>query len=222
MTRASCDGSSRGCGPRGDAAQPSGSRLRWGRSPSRRSHRRPRRGRVPTPASRLACCVARGRETSGRLAQFQSAVHRNLGRCLEGADCRALPIQSPHPAQLPSGVAAFPDRLRRQPLCRAQHGVNLETGPDYDPRQPSATRGGDWALVSLATRLGSTDRVLPMIEKVLEVGSTIMLGDYQQDHPLVLMASPECHIVGRTTDGGAGCCCGTVAQEPEATAARLC
>jgi len=41
-----------------------------------------------------------------------------------------------------------------------------------------------------------------MIEKVPEVGSTIMLGDYQQDHPLVLMAGPECHIVGRTTDGG--------------------
>jgi hypothetical protein len=35
---------------------------------------------------------------------------------------------------------------------------------------------------------------------LLEVGSTIMLGGYQQDHPLVLMADTECRIVGRSTD----------------------
>jgi len=33
-----------------------------------------------------------------------------------------------------------------------------------------------------------------------EVGSTIMLGGYQQDHPLVLMVDPECRIVERSTD----------------------
>ncbi|HMD66007.1 MAG TPA: hypothetical protein VKG22_05085 [Stellaceae bacterium] len=80
-------------------------------------------------------------------------------------------------------------------------GVSLETGSGYASSQPSGTKGGDWALISLATRLGSTDRVLPMIGKVPEVGSAIMLGGYQQDHPLVLMADPECRIVGRTTDG---------------------
>ena len=32
--------------------------------------------------------------------------------------------------------------------------------------------------------------------------STIMLGGYQQDCPLVLIADPQCHIVGRTTGGG--------------------
>jgi protease YdgD len=79
-------------------------------------------------------------------------------------------------------------------------GVKLETGPGYDPSRPSETRGSDWALIWLDTRLGSADRVLPMIGEVPEVGSTIMLGGYQQDHPLVLMADTECRIVGRSTD----------------------
>lgn len=33
-------------------------------------------------------------------------------------------------------------------------GVRLETGLGYDSTRPSETRGGDWALVSLDTRLG--------------------------------------------------------------------
>ena len=41
-----------------------------------------------------------------------------------------------------------------------------------------------------------------MISEPPEVGSTIMLGGYQQDHPLVLMADTECRIVGRATDAG--------------------
>jgi V8-like Glu-specific endopeptidase len=79
-------------------------------------------------------------------------------------------------------------------------GVRLETGPGYDPSRPSETRGSDWALVSLDTRLGLADRVLPMIGGLPEIGSTIMLGGYQQDHPLILMADTGCRIVGRATD----------------------
>jgi protease YdgD len=86
--------------------------------------------------------------------------------------------------------------------CYAGHsiGVKLETGPNYDPIRPYETIGSDWALISLDTRLGSADRVLPMIGELPEVGSVIMLGGYQQDHPLVLMADTECRIVGRATD----------------------
>ena len=80
-------------------------------------------------------------------------------------------------------------------------GIKLETGPGYDPIRPYQTSGSDWALISLDTTLGSADRVLPMISEP-EVGSTIMLGGYQQDHPLVLMADTECRIVGRATDAG--------------------
>ena len=79
-------------------------------------------------------------------------------------------------------------------------GVRLETGSRYDPGRPSETRGGDWALVGLDTRLGLADRALPVIGEPPEIGSTVMLGGYPQDHPLVLMADTECHIVGRVTD----------------------
>jgi len=81
-------------------------------------------------------------------------------------------------------------------------GIKLETGPGYDPIRPYQTRSSDWALISLDTKLGSADRVLPMISEPPDVGSTIMLGGYQQDHPLVLMADTECRIVGRVTDAG--------------------
>lgn len=79
-------------------------------------------------------------------------------------------------------------------------GVKLETGPGYDPSQPNTTAGSDWALITLDARLGSADRILPIIDQSPEVGSTVMLGGYQQDHPLVLMADTECRIVGRATD----------------------
>jgi protease YdgD len=79
-------------------------------------------------------------------------------------------------------------------------GVKVETGLGYDPSQPNATVGSDWALITLDTRLGSADRLLPIIDQPPELGSTVMLGGYQQDHPLVLMADTECRIVGRATD----------------------
>jgi protease YdgD len=81
-------------------------------------------------------------------------------------------------------------------------GVKFETGPGfrYDPVNPPAAAGSDWALISLDTRLGSADRILPIIDHPPEVGSTVMLGGYQQDHPLILMADIECKILGRTTD----------------------
>jgi hypothetical protein len=58
------------------------------------------------------------------------------------------------------------------------------------------------ALVSLDTTLGPADRVLPMTGETPEVGSTVMLGSYQQDHPLVLMADTACRIVGHLPDAG--------------------
>jgi protease YdgD len=81
-------------------------------------------------------------------------------------------------------------------------GVRLETGLGYDFNRPSETRGSDWALIALDTRLGSTDRILPIIDQLPEIGSTAMLGGYQQDHPMVLMGDTECRIVGRATDSG--------------------
>jgi protease YdgD len=79
-------------------------------------------------------------------------------------------------------------------------GVKLETGLGYDPKQPYATVGSDWALITLDTRPGSADRILPIIDQSPELRSSVMLGGYQQDHPLVLMADTECRIVGRASD----------------------
>jgi len=81
-------------------------------------------------------------------------------------------------------------------------GVKLETGLGfrYDPTRQDPTAGSDWALISLDTRLGSPDRILPIIDHSPEMGSTVMLGGYQQDHPLVPMADTECQIVGRAID----------------------
>jgi protease YdgD len=81
-------------------------------------------------------------------------------------------------------------------------GVKLETGPGFhfDHTRPTATAGSDWALIWLDAKLGSGDRMLPIIDHSPEIGSAIMLGGYQQDHPLVLMADTECEIVGRAID----------------------
>jgi protease YdgD len=84
----------------------------------------------------------------------------------------------------------------------AEHavGVKVAIGVGYAPDRPIETIGSDWALVSLDTKLPSADRVLPIISDTPEVGSTVMLGGYQQDHPLVLMADTECRIVGHLVD----------------------
>lgn len=79
-------------------------------------------------------------------------------------------------------------------------GVKIETGPGYDASRPEATMGGDWALISLDARLGSADRILPIMGEPPQVGSYVMLGGYQQDHPLVLMADTECRVVERLVD----------------------
>ncbi len=79
-------------------------------------------------------------------------------------------------------------------------GVRVETGTGYDPGRPKETGGSDWALASIDKRLGSPDRVLPLLGERPEVGAAVMLGGYQQDHPLILMADTQCRIVGRFVD----------------------
>ena len=78
--------------------------------------------------------------------------------------------------------------------------VKIETGEGYDPTRPRETIGSDWAFITLDTRLGSPDRVLPMLGEPPEIGSKVMLGGYQQDHPLILTADTECRIIGWATD----------------------
>jgi protease YdgD len=79
-------------------------------------------------------------------------------------------------------------------------GVSMKVGDGYDPVRPKETMGSDWALVLLDKKLGSADRVLPILDDLPEDGATVMLGGYQQDHPLLLMADTRCRIGGRLVD----------------------
>ena len=79
-------------------------------------------------------------------------------------------------------------------------GVSVKIGAGYDPRRPKETIGSDWALVSLDKSLGSEDRILPIVSDLPEDGTSVMLGGYQQDHPLLLMADTRCRIDGRFID----------------------
>jgi protease YdgD len=80
--------------------------------------------------------------------------------------------------------------------------LKFETGEGYDPTRPKETIGSDWALITLDTRLGSPDRVLPILSEPPEIGSSVILGGYQQDHPLILTADTGCWIVGWAADAG--------------------
>jgi protease YdgD len=77
-------------------------------------------------------------------------------------------------------------------------GVKIADG--YDPGRPKETVGSDWALVFLDKSLGSPDRVVPILSEPLENGAKVVLGGYQKDHPLLLMADAQCRIVGRFVD----------------------
>jgi protease YdgD len=79
-------------------------------------------------------------------------------------------------------------------------GVKFSVGGGYNPDQAKETIGSDWALVSLDKSLGGADRVLPILTGLPEDGAKVMLGGYQQDRPFVLMADPQCRIVGRFLD----------------------
>jgi protease YdgD len=79
-------------------------------------------------------------------------------------------------------------------------GISMKVGDGYDPARPKETIGSDWALVLLDKKLGSADRVLPLLSDLPENGASVMLGGYQQDHPLILMADTRCVIGGRLVD----------------------
>jgi protease YdgD len=79
-------------------------------------------------------------------------------------------------------------------------GIKLETAPGYDPSRPKETIGSDWALISLATTLSLPDQPLPITGEPPELESPVMLGGYQQDHPLTLMVDTQCRIIGSAAD----------------------
>jgi protease YdgD len=79
-------------------------------------------------------------------------------------------------------------------------GIKVQIGDGYDPSRPNETIGSDWALVSLDKNLGSPNRILPILSVLPENRDDVMLGGYQKDHPLIVMADTQCHIVGSLVD----------------------
>jgi hypothetical protein len=209
----------RGGRPVGCTARPSRLLLRSWCSPYRCADCGPEKERPPMPESQLPYCPVlvltiraaasiltkppgAPSENSRPLRLTSQAMYRNPGRSVDGADRRALHLQPRTGRNFAPGSLHFLIGYDGSRYAGHAIGIKLETGPGYDPIRPYQTRSSDWALISLDTKLGSADRVLPMISEPPDVGSTIMLGGYQQDHPLVLMADTECRIVGRVTDAG--------------------
>jgi len=79
-------------------------------------------------------------------------------------------------------------------------GIGVKIADGYDPGRPKETVGSDWALVSLDKSLGLAGRVLSILSEPPENGAKVVLGGYQKDHPLLLMADAQCRIVGRFVD----------------------
>ena len=158
--------------------------------------RRPRPARPHRPRRGA---LARGREAPGCLDQSPRVMHCDTGRAINGGDC-TLRVQSPHAAQLPPRSLHF--LIGHNGSRDAGHavGVSIKIGVGYDPRRPKETIGSDWPLVSLDKSLGSEDRILPIVSNLPEDGTNVVLGGYQQDHPLLLMVDTQCQIDGRFVD----------------------
>lgn len=79
-------------------------------------------------------------------------------------------------------------------------GVAVKIGDGYDPERPRQTIGSDWALVTLDKPPDAANRALAVLRDPPEAQTPVMLGGYQQDHPLILMADTHCRIEGRLAD----------------------
>ena len=74
-------------------------------------------------------------------------------------------------------------------------------GPRFEaPRRKGQPQGGDWAVLELAHPLGHAGNMLAVAARPPAVGSTVLLGGYNRDHPLILLADTQCRIIGRLKD----------------------
>jgi protease YdgD len=89
-----------------------------------------------------------------------------------------------------------------QATANAEHAVGtvIDIGAGYDPARSKETLGSDWALVRLHRELGAGDRVLETLREPPPVGAGVVLGGYQRDSPLVIVADTDCRILGRAVD----------------------
>jgi protease YdgD len=74
------------------------------------------------------------------------------------------------------------------------------TGPGYDHAHPRESLGSDWAILTLDTKLGTPDRILPLRDRAPETGTAITIGGYSEDHRYILTADLACQVTGQGTD----------------------
>ncbi|WP_158287581.1 trypsin-like serine peptidase [Falsiroseomonas bella] len=75
----------------------------------------------------------------------------------------------------------------------------IRVDPDFDASAASpGPDWADWALLTLDRPLGTPDRVLPLLRRVPLASDRAMVGGYQQDRRDVLLADPDCRVVGTT------------------------
>jgi protease YdgD len=71
----------------------------------------------------------------------------------------------------------------------------------YDPLDETRTAGADWAVLTLATPLGTPDRLLRLAASPAVSGMDVTLGGFGQDLEERLQADLHCRILSLQTDG---------------------
>lgn len=81
-------------------------------------------------------------------------------------------------------------------------GPGFAIGPD-EQRLSASPADADWAILTLDTRLGTTDRLLPVSRDTPPAGTPVMLGGYEQDRAQIIFADTACVMIGMVRDGDA-------------------
>jgi len=116
-------------------------------------------------------------------------------------------------AYLPAAAFHFLLGFDRGHYAAAATGVSITVGPGYDPKNGNKTRGSDWAVLRLDTKLGASDRMLALSEEPPRIGTPVAIGGYSRDYVYALTADSHCRIIGRSADGN-----GRVLLEHDCTA----
>ena len=73
--------------------------------------------------------------------------------------------------------------------------------PGYDPMREGQTLGLDRAFLTLDHALGRMSDSAPLAPELPAIGTALVLGGYDRDHPEILMGD-TCHLAGFGRDGG--------------------
>lgn len=77
---------------------------------------------------------------------------------------------------------------------------SIDPAPAYDPADPQATRGSDWAVIELDRPVEAAGPPLSLASGIPGPGTEVMVGGYAQDNPNVLTADTRCRVTGFAAD----------------------